>query len=418
MVMYNKYSDFNIPQELLSTESYSEDVNIVIGENGSGKSLLLSRLSDYYLERNYKNVIVVANSIHDKFKNKRDKRYHALKYNNGKKQTKDVLKQTLVNINKDSYKRISFVTQALEYVGFDARIGFKITFLNDKYNHFSIMDLVGSNLSKRDIKFESTLPLFEEIQPLIYKYQDYIKKANSDIYYKNNYDLRNEIFWFQISQNDHIGNVDQLFLLNFFKWEKFLVSHHIIKPIEVFLSKDNYIIPLLSASSGELSLITTIIYISSVIQPQSVIIIDEPENSLHPKWQREYVNKIVSLFYYYQPKIVIATHSPLVVTGAEINVPKTKVFKAQNFEFERQMNKTLNIEEVYYDLFDTIMPENRVLSHILVGQLNKLEKKEIRLEDFLVFLGPIYDKVTDIRQTKMLHGISELAKKIVKQRRD
>jgi len=416
MEKYNKYSDFNIPQELLYTESFSEDVNIIIGENGSGKSLLLSRLSDYYLERNYRNVIVVANSIHDKFRNRLDKRYHALKCSNGKKKVKEIVKQTLININQDSQKRMNYTTLALNYVGFDARIGFRISFLKDvKKKHYSLLDLVGDNLKMSDSIHLDNKEYYEELSSLIFKYQDYISKSELYYTYDNNYDLNKNIYWFQITDTKYIQNIDQLYLLNFFKWEKFLVKNKVIKPIEIFLSKENKTVSLLNASSGELSLIASIIYISSIIETNSVILIDEPENSLHPKWQREYVNKLGSLFYNYQPKIVIATHSPLIVTGAKLNMPETKVFKAQNFEFERQMNKTLNIEEVYYDLFDTIMPENRILSNILINQLNKLERKEIRLEDFIAFIGPIYDNVSDIRQTKMLHGISELAKKIVLQ---
>jgi predicted ATPase len=393
--------NINIPDNLLFRNISSEDVNIIIGENGSGKSLLLSQLADLYLKSNYSNVIVFANSIHDKFNKRSSIRFHSLKNSSGKKQTINIMKKSFVNMKNDSSKKIRFATRILDYVGFDARLGFDLEIvgrdtlniinnIDDTFKH-KIYDLKISDNNKE--------LLYSTLSKFIYHSEE------------------KRIIWFQTT-NDIFSDNDNYQYLEFFKWEKLLISNNIIKPINVYLSKNRNPIPLLSASSGELSLITSILYISSIIDENTVIIIDEPENSLHPKWQREYVKNLVDIFYLYQPRIVIATHSPMIVTGSELSIPGTKVFKATEFEFDLQSNKTLNIEEVYYELFDTIMPENRILSNILVNQLNKLEKKEIKLEDFLVFLGPIYENVRDIRQTKMLHGVSELAKKIVLQRKD
>lgn len=92
---------------------------------------------------------------------------------------------------------------------------------------------------------------------------------------------------------------------------------------------------MLDASSGELALITSIVYISTVISERTVILIDEPENSLHPKWQKQFVQILFDIFYFFQPKIIIATHSPLIVNGAELFTKDPKIFKADNFTFKR-----------------------------------------------------------------------------------
>ncbi|ADQ80432.1 hypothetical protein Palpr_2296 [Paludibacter propionicigenes WB4] len=410
-------SNFQIPTELLSfRNTLPEDVNIIVGENGSGKSYMLSQLAENHLKSNNKDVVVIANSIHDKFKPHHSIRFHPLKNSVGRKYTKDVLKKSLINMSKDSSKRINFATNVLKYVGFDSKIGFRLHFkntsLNDIDDIFDLNDELFLKYKLQDIDIEKEER--EDIYSELLKYLNYSIK-NKKVYNQRTYNEFYDIIWFNM--NDYESSY-KFSLINLFKWEYILVRNKIIEPIDVFLSKNDQIIPLLSASSGELALITSFLYITSIINEKTVILIDEPENSLHPKWQREYVKLLVDIVYLYQPHIVIATHSPLIVSGAELNVKGAKIYKAQNFELELQEKRTLNIEEIYYDLFDTIMPENRILSNIIVNQLNKLEKKEISLENFLKYLDPIYDNVRDKRQIKMLDGISKLAEKIVLQRKN
>ncbi|WP_165838477.1 AAA family ATPase [Pokkaliibacter plantistimulans] len=81
----------------------------------------------------------------------------------------------------------------------------------------------------------------------------------------------------------------------------------VLKSIDIFLRKNEQEIALNRASSGELSFITSVIYLSSVIDDRTIVLIDEPENSLHPSWQKEYLGKILDLFPYYQTNFVIAT---------------------------------------------------------------------------------------------------------------
>lgn len=65
------------------------------------------------------------------------------------------------------------------------------------------------------------------------------------------------------------------------------------------------------ASSGELCLIFNTISIASSIEDNSVILIDEPEISLHPDWQRQFLPLLKTSFEKYNNcHFIIATHSP------------------------------------------------------------------------------------------------------------
>lgn len=71
------------------------------------------------------------------------------------------------------------------------------------------------------------------------------------------------------------------------KHERILKKNHLIHDIEITLSRGHSIIPSSHLSSGEACYMATLAFILTYISDNSVIIIDEPENSLHPRWQKK-----------------------------------------------------------------------------------------------------------------------------------
>lgn len=66
------------------------------------------------------------------------------------------------------------------------------------------------------------------------------------------------------------------------------------------------------SSSGEYNIITSFIALMASIKVDSLILIDEPEVSLHPNWQMKYLNFMRDLFsneFYKSCHFIIATHS-------------------------------------------------------------------------------------------------------------
>ncbi len=69
------------------------------------------------------------------------------------------------------------------------------------------------------------------------------------------------------------------------------------------------------ASSGQLSTVTSLLSLASEIANGSLVLIDEPELSLHPQWQVKYVDLLLQTFANYAGcHFIVATHSPLVVS--------------------------------------------------------------------------------------------------------
>lgn len=374
----------DIPNELLNIENYPNDVNVLIGQNGSGKSTLLNELSKYYL-RNQKNVIALANSIHDKFDSSH-RNFKTLRGRSGRRQTRATIKKALEAVGKEKEEnRLKSATTALGYVGFDPMIGFRL----ERFAPYNLEYVEDDRISRSE---------FERLQYLIETTQR-----------QSRYE---EIIWLE-TEYLNFNDLEKSNLTELFYWESYLKKKNIISRIEVYLRKDGRELSMLNASSGELALITSIVYLSTIITDNTVILIDEPENSLHPLWQKEYAKTLLDIFYFYQPKIIIATHSPLIVNGAEIFSDSAKIFKSDNFSFALQSQEPLNIEELYYKFFDISTPENRFLSNRLVRLLNLLAERKLDIGAFNEEIMRIRRMSYQQEQSEALTSVQNLAQEIV-----
>lgn len=86
--------------------------------------------------------------------------------------------------------------------------------------------------------------------------------------------------------------------------------------IRLTRSTDYNKINFLDASSGEISIVAGMLGIASKIEDNSLVLIDEPEISLHPEWQENYINLLRSTFSGFTGcHFIIATHSPLILSN-------------------------------------------------------------------------------------------------------
>lgn len=96
----------------------------------------------------------------------------------------------------------------------------------------------------------------------------------------------------------------------------FLNKYRLITVRQLAFKKSNNVVNMKELSSGELSVLLCILKINSEIEDGSLILIDEPELSLHPAWQSKIIPSINECFSSYRGcHFIIATHSPLVVSS-------------------------------------------------------------------------------------------------------
>ncbi|HHC3788121.1 AAA family ATPase [Klebsiella pneumoniae] len=95
---------------------------------------------------------------------------------------------------------------------------------------------------------------------------------------------------------------------------------NVIKVKSVSFIRNGSLSKLSDFSSGELNIFLLLIRIWGRMKDNSIILIDEPEISLHPAWQRQILSSIKECFSSFTGcHFIISTHSPQVVTGIPEN---------------------------------------------------------------------------------------------------
>jgi ABC-type multidrug transport system ATPase subunit len=120
-------------------------------------------------------------------------------------------------------------------------------------------------------------------------------------------------------------------------------------------------VPVNNLSSGEQSILRLFSYFADVPQNENLLVFfDEPENTLHPKWQQNfpiYFRKIVEDIYEIKKShFIFSTHSPLVIMKSNSlnNSNVVRFYKGSDEEFKSEQITNINsysIEEVLLDEF-------------------------------------------------------------------
>lgn len=95
-----------------------------------------------------------------------------------------------------------------------------------------------------------------------------------------------------------------------------LIDEGFIRFTDLHLQKKQFgEMSLRRASSGEQCMLVMMLGIAGHISDGSLVLIDEPEISLHPEWQERFVNLLKSSFNHFSRcQFIIATHSPQIVS--------------------------------------------------------------------------------------------------------
>lgn len=367
-------------------------VLIIAGENGSGKSRYLKQIAETFSKS--KSVTIVCNTVFDRFQNMD----HIAKISvaDGRNITADAIKRVLNfafhESNPLSYKPIA---QVLGYCGYSKIVGIKVegmasTFKDKILNSPDVPKLTRSDLRELDDAYT----LFKE--------------------------NKGRITWIDLANSDPKSGYIHRSISVLIKHEKLLVKIDAIKSINLYLAKEDVQIPLDESSSGELTLIATRVFLATTIQENEIILIDEPENSLHPLWQREYISQLLDILYLKQPTIVIATHSPIIVSTGQIkeedkSAVEIGIFKIENenlVKVEDNQSEATSVEDTYWKVFNTVTPVNHFVSEVLVAKLNDLAKGNLTLNELNELINNLDQASYDPVQKEFFIAVKALAQKI------
>lgn len=131
------------------------------------------------------------------------------------------------------------------------------------------------------------------------------------------------------------------------------------KDKSLYYEKDGVLFSPINVASGLKSFgIIQMLLETGVINEEKILIWDEPENHLHPKWQIEFASVLVGLAKQGIP-VVVSTHSPYFVQGIRYFAAKENVDKFVNYYLVEQ-----NKENGMSDVIDVTKDLNCVFSKL------------------------------------------------------
>lgn len=353
-----------------------EGVAILVGPNGAGKSHFLKALS---AELDKKAISVVSNTARDRFTNTQGIRRISA-FNSPRR----IIKNAVADALRQPSARFYEAGAVLEYCGYRPRFGFSISAVA-----FSGLELQDDPMSSER---EAALAFLMSYRP---GHVVWIDQSGSKLSFSLGRDFAS--------------------VLSSELWLRRLGC--LKKPVQVHLERrDGAIIELQDASSGELSLISTLVFLTTSTADRPVFLIDEPENSLHPNWQREYVERVMTATYYRQPSVVIATHAPLIVTGALAwSQDVVSVFHVNQRNLERlalDASTPTSIEEVLWRAFDVVTPANHFVSEQLADLVTRVGQGQVTREAALSVVNRMNSESFDADQRAFFNAVVELIGKV------
>lgn len=289
----------------------------IIGNNGTGKSILLRKVAELATkESEIKRIQCVTSTVYDKFFDLKDE--------------------------KIKYLGLRNVSNAIFFSSITRQIA-KSIISNQK-----CLNVISNQLGQKfKIKFKKSK------NPNSLSYTDKRKSRGNKVIFSDS----------EIKYMDDILDVD-IDPVDISAQERDVIRRYLdLNPnnCELKVGKPNGFYSYDFLSSGEQNRLLTAIKIISNLENNSLVIIDEPEISLHLHWQQEYhafLKKMISG--HSGVHFIIATHSPIIVSEAykhedsqAVVILDSEGFGGGSFEYLDVVKGSESYDSVVLDFFST-----------------------------------------------------------------
>lgn len=168
---------------------------------------------------------------------------------------------------------------------------------------------------------------------------------------------------------------------------------------------DQLIVPYAELSSGERQIVRLAVALAGEVRPGTVVLVDEPEVSLHVAWQTLLPRVFACLQAAMACHIVVATHSPLVIST--VGEEATCYSLSSEGMNEIPSEELRSVESALFDGFSTYTPRNRAVHE----ECAHLVAEAIRLTSetangrLVEFVGEAVDRL-GVAETTVQRGAS------------
>lgn len=424
---------------------------LLIGNNGTGKSIILSKIARKFIEIHNKenltnensskndevklsynkipqSIIALTTSISDKFpvdrssaksnKGIKDFNYKDLKYNyiGPKIRTNFFSNKVLINkaidILLENYSKLDIsriYRIVFDYLDYDPilKIRYKVdskifNLSNDEITPEILRGYITDTFQKYSNPYiKSRIKAISEVAEIL------CKQINES----SDTDEFEAIIDFSIKNINKINNNRLQFdSFKFYEVLGFLKRLGIIIGFDVTVrKKDGSVFSFSEASSGEANILTTFISLIPLLKNDSLILIDEPEISLHPSWQLKYFQLLNKIFENFSGcHIIMASHSHFIVS--DLNIENSTIITLENNKgiiksrFEDSAYGC-SAESILLNVFKLPTIRNYYLYNEVSKALELLadyEKSEIELNEILMKLRLLYPQINNNDPIKVI----------------
>ncbi|MFQ1967806.1 AAA family ATPase [Aeromonas veronii] len=165
------------------------------------------------------------------------------------------------------------------------------------------------------------------------------------------------------------------------------------------------------ASSGEACILSTLIGLIPNLSDNSLIVIDEPEISLHPSWQYRYIELIDRIIGGFNGcHVIVATHSHFLVSDLPLyrsHVVHFKNNRTSDIDVSYIAHEThgLSAEEILLDVFDMPSTRNYFLSKEVSEALELLAEGKKKSARYIELLEKLERYLPNLKEIDPLHSI-------------
>jgi predicted ATPase len=422
---------------------------ILVGKNGTGKSTLLAKLAtdfikevsrsnkgrqeiNFYHSHSYDSnsfpseIITVSTSPFDKFPINRFNRQKQYTYlglrdiNNssiGLGYLSKIIGSLIESIFKNS-KQAYEICNVLDFLGYRNEMNIVLEF---NINPNQIEHLV-NNVNYIEEFNSRTNPIFRKIN------SQFFTNADDTLNERKLNKLQKILI--ELIENPKFYRKQIHFSINRYGFENLEISQDIesliflfeagivrLKDVLLSTSKTYEGFSIKDASSGEQSIILSILGIASKIKDNCLILIDEPEICLHPHWQEKYIEILTNTFDKYKNcHFLIATHSPLIISNlSNYNSFVVDLENGQVESSDQFVNNSADFQLA--NVFNNPGFKNEYLLRIAINTFAKVSKHKKfdskdnenlnKLSDQIDYLkinDPVYDLSKTLMQLKEIYG--------------
>lgn len=342
----------------------------IIGNNGTGKSRLLNELAAHFNNEPVINVVLcITNVVYDKF---------------------------IAEGSKIKYLGLRSVNNAIFFSAIERTTCAYILecLLNNS------LDILEHNLSCK-FHFKINEPKNKNDISSYYDNRKTKKKSVDEFISKSQVEtllgLVGKEIKFSSLDNHQINSLHAFMRLN-------------PQTIEVYVQKNDVMHIFADLSSGEQNRILLSSKILSNIKNNSIVIIDEPEISLHLHWQLDFhnfINTIISK--YHGVLVIIATHSPIIVSEAYKNertctlviLEKQSLYNDDIDYREPDLSRESSFDKIILDFFNTATYHSRTIDEQIARILTNANPED-NIETSIKRLISLQEKTKGLGRKKQL----------------